>query len=182
MITKYWILKNIYFNKAIKQSHYVSILIPITFLQLEFQKSTLWTLCNITHKISSNILERMGPPLTKYLRGHYFNFECFLLHNTYNHLQWPQMISLWHRNPKQFIQFLFSRKSHPMQPCMHKIPLTNKTTHSLVIELNKSQIDQTQQPPFYSCYISHTFIKFALTTFLVTFVLNVEELKEPHED
>jgi hypothetical protein len=60
MITKYWILKNIYFNKAIKQSHYVNILIPITFLQLEFQKSTLWTLCNITHKISSNILERMG--------------------------------------------------------------------------------------------------------------------------
>jgi hypothetical protein len=53
---------------AIRQSHYASSLMPITFLQLEFQKSTLWTPCNRTHKISSNILERMGPPPAKYLR------------------------------------------------------------------------------------------------------------------
>jgi hypothetical protein len=71
----------------------------ITSLQLEFQKSTLWTPCNRTHKISSNILERLSPPPAKYFRRHYFNFECFLLHNTCSHLQWPQMISLWHRNP-----------------------------------------------------------------------------------
>jgi hypothetical protein len=72
---------------------------PITFLQLEFHKFTLWTPYNRMHKISSKILERMCPPPAKYLRGHYFNFECFLLHNTCSHLQWPQTISLWHRNP-----------------------------------------------------------------------------------
>jgi len=76
---------------------------PITSLQLEFQKSTLWTPCNKTHKISSNILERMGPPPAKCVRGHYFNFECFLLHNTCSHLQWPHIISLWHRNPNSEI-------------------------------------------------------------------------------
>jgi hypothetical protein len=41
----------------------------------------------------------MGPPPAKYLKGHYLNFKCFLLHNTCSHLQWPQMISLWHKNP-----------------------------------------------------------------------------------
>ncbi len=126
---------------AIRQSHYASSLMPITFLQLEFQKSTLWTPCNRTHKISSNILEKMGPSPAKYLRGHYFNFECFLLHSTCSHLQWPQMISLWHRNPKQLIQFLSSRKAHPVQPCMHKIPLANRTANSLVAELSRSQTD-----------------------------------------
>jgi hypothetical protein len=35
---------------------------PITFLQLEFQNSNLWTPFNRTHKTSSNIFERMGPP------------------------------------------------------------------------------------------------------------------------
>jgi len=63
----------------------------------------LWISCNKTHKISSNILERMGLPPTKYLKGHYFNFECFLLHNTCSHLQWPHMISLWHKNPNREI-------------------------------------------------------------------------------
>jgi hypothetical protein len=48
---------------------------PITVLQLEFQKSTLWTPCNRTHKISSNILERMGPPTAKYLRGHFLTLN-----------------------------------------------------------------------------------------------------------
>jgi hypothetical protein len=43
------------------------------------------------HKTSSNILERMGPPPAKYLKGHYFNFECFLLYNTYIHLQWLEI-------------------------------------------------------------------------------------------
>ncbi len=64
---------------------------PITFLQLEFQKSTLWTPCNRLHKTSSNILERMDPPPAKYLRGQYLTLNVSyspILAVIFNGLRW----------------------------------------------------------------------------------------------
>jgi hypothetical protein len=71
----------------------------ITFLQLEFQKSTLWTPCNRTHKTLFQHSWKNRSSTSQISQGTVFNFECFSLHNTCSHLQWPQMISLWHRNP-----------------------------------------------------------------------------------